>query len=163
MSAAAAGGQRRVRPLRDRALWRLAGHGGWVATDELARVLGCEPAALEPVLAALRADGVIAFREVVGWRIEGPELAREAARDLVRSAAKDGARCQVLTRVEGATVLVGMARVLDAPRAAFGDGLGLVLVALRAPLPAGEDGLQRLQALVNRWSVAMSDEGVLNV
>lgn len=159
MSAAAAGGQRRVRPLRDRALWRLAGHGGWAMAYELARALRCQEAEAAAVLVALSGAGAVEARSGVGWRLAGPALAREAARELVR-AARDGVRRQVHSVVEGEVVRMGVAEVRDG--GADGGGLGFLLVELVAPLPAGPDGLGRLQALVDQWCKAV-DKGVFDV
>jgi hypothetical protein len=165
-AAAQAAAPARVRPLRDRVVWRLAGHGGWVEADALAQVLKCQQAPLAAALVALRDEGVVEARPGVGWRLAGPALARAAARELVRELAKGGARRVSSSVVQGAVVRFGLAQLEDVPTdaapdaapdaARSGGGLGFVLVELVAPLPPGADGLERLQALVDRWCAAFS-------
>ncbi len=150
--------KRAPRPLKDRLLWLLAGHGGWVLADGLGGAFRCQEAEVAAVLAALAAAGVVEARPGVGWRLAGPALAREAARELVR-AARDGVRRQVHSVVEGEVVRMGVAEVRDG--GADGGGLGFLLVELVAPLPPGPDGLERLQALVDQWCGAV-DKGVFD-
>ena len=160
MSTAVAGAvapQRTVRPLKDRVVWRLAGHGGWVTDEELAKAFGGQEVAA--ALAALAGAGVVEARCGVGWRLAGPALAREAARELVRRA-KNGLRRHVLTGVDGEVVNLGLAEVQDG--GPDGGGLGFLLVQMVAPLPPGSDGLDRLQALVERWCAAVN-KGVFDV
>lgn len=151
--------KRAPRPLKDRLVWLLAGHGGWVLADELARALRCQEAEAAAVLVALAGNGVVEARSGVGWRLAGPALAREAARELVR-VARDGVRRQVHSVVDGEVVRMGVAEVRDG--GADGGGLGFLLVEMVAPLPAGPDGLERLQALVNQWCRVVQ-EGVFDV
>lgn len=162
MSAAvdvAAAPRRAVRPLKDRAVWALAGHGGWVMADLLAQALRCQEAEAAAVLVALSSAGVVEARSGVGWRLAGPALAREAAKELVRLA-KDGTRRHVLMGVDGEVVNMGLAEVQDG--GPDGGGLGFLLVQMVAPLPPGADGLDRLQALVDRWCAAVN-KGVFDV
>ncbi len=114
------------------------------------------------MLVALRDAGVAEARTGAGWRLAGPALAREALRELVRRAAREGARRFVLSRVEGVGVQrMGFAQVHEG--GPEGGGLGFVLFELLVPLPAGADALARLQATVERWIAAMTgnDQEVL--
>lgn len=141
------------RPLKDRVVWRLAGHGGWVEATALREVLRCQEAEVAAALVALRDRGAVEARNGVGWRLAGPALARLAALELVRRAGS-GVRRFSTSQVDGEFVRLGLAQLQDG--GADGGGLGFVLVELVAPLPPGPDGLDRLQALVGRWCDAFA-------
>lgn len=142
------------RPLRDRVLWLLLGHGGFVEVAALAaRAKSDEPA----VLAALRELEAVCqavTKEVAGvhlWRVAGPPMAREAGRELVR----ERLAMKVTARNEHGCYRMGVCRVVNqAP-----GKLGVLMAELEMPL---EPDAAALQAVVDRFvDYALSEpEGV---
>ena len=131
------------RPLRDRVLWLLLGHGGWVARAELAAQARVDEAFVAQALGALRATQPLDRREMAGaemWRVAGPRLGREAGREMVR----ERLALKVLGLNEPGLHRMGVCRVVNqAP-----GQLGVLLAELVMPL---EPDAAALQAVVDRF------------
>lgn len=117
-------------PLRRRLLGRLVQRGTWVEREELVAGLSSSVPALEDALADLVLEGLAEFRQAVGYRLAGTELAREAARLLVRNRVQRG----VAGRQVGHEYRVGVAERRGST--------GLVMFELAMPMPEpGPDAL----------------------
>lgn len=135
--------ERVPRPLRDRVLWALLGHGGWVALADLAAQLRADEVALTVALRELEGHRQLNCREMAGaemWRVAGPRLGREAGREMVR----ERLALKVLGRNEPGCHRMGVCRVVNqAP-----GQLGVLLAELVMPL---EPDAAALQAVVDRF------------
>ena len=131
------------RPLRDRVLWLLLGHGGWVDVAVLAQQARVDEVAVLVALRELEATQLLQCREMAGaemWRVQGPRMAREAAREMVR----ERLTLKVIGRNETGLHRLGVCRVVNtAP-----GQLGVLLAELVMPL---EPDAAALQAVVDRF------------
>ena len=118
-------------PLVRRMLKRLVASGAWVDRADLTAGLNAGVEAVEDALADLVLEGHAEYREAVGYRLAGTELAREAARLLLISKTRRG----VAAKPVGNEYRVGVAE-------RRGGDLGLVMFELAIPMPpAGPDAL----------------------
>lgn len=131
------------RPLRDRVLWLLLGHGGWVGLADVAAQGRTDEAAVLVALRELEANRLLECREMAGaelWRVAGPDLGREAGREMVR----ERLTLKVLGRNEPGLHRMGVCRVVNqAP-----GHLGVLLAELVMPM---EPDAAALQAVVDRF------------
>lgn len=125
------------RPLRVVMLERLVDSGTWMSRDELASNASSSPPAIDDALADLVVEGKAEFRQAVGYRLAGTELARAAAKKL---------------RAEGLVRSVCGRQVKDEYRVGVAeqrDGLGLVMYELAMPMPDSLDGhLRQVNAVI---------------